>query len=199
MGEGAEDYTDGSATSGIVPPKITRIAPVVGSIVEIIVLLGAALLIPVARGDAGSMRPGGFIFLLMIFLFISTVYRLLQSLHATTRISAETGGNLNSNDLLPFFQGPSPNTTSTNHRVANGLSLAPQGMYGPNSYGIDWDQLQLTMASRNSPQTPLIFNLVYVLPMWLMVFGLFFAHAPGKKKDDEDGGDGDGNVAVAKA
>ncbi len=62
---------------GIVPPKITRIGPVVASVVELIVILGAAILIPVARGDAGSMRPGGFIFILLL-LFISTVYRLLS-------------------------------------------------------------------------------------------------------------------------
>lgn len=184
----------------ITPPKVTRIAPVVGAVVEIIVILGAALLIPVARGDAGSMRPGGFIFILLLLLFISTVYRLLQALHATTRIAAELGGNLNSNDLLPFFQGGSSNTTSNNQKVAQGLSLAPQGMYGPNSEGIDWEQLQLTMASRGTPQTPLIFNLVYVLPMWLMVFLLFFAHAPASKgKDGGDGGDGNTAVAEAKA
>lgn len=180
----------------IAPYKVIRIAPVVASVIEIIVILGAALLIPVARGDSGSLRPGGFIFLLLVLLFISAVWRLLQTLHATTRLSAELGGNLSSDDLLPFFQGGSPNTTTNNHRVAHGLSLAPQGMYGPNSEGIDWEQLQLTMASRSTPQTPLIFNLVYVLPMWLMVFLLFFAHAPSKKKH---GDDGDGNVAVAKA
>ncbi|SNX84326.1 uncharacterized protein MEPE_03035 [Melanopsichium pennsylvanicum] len=185
----------------IVAPKVTRIAPVVGSVIEIIVILGAALLIPVARGESGSLRPGGFIFVLLLLLFISTVYRLLQSLHATTRIAAEQGGELDSNDLLPFFQGGSSNTTTNNQGVANGLSLAPQGMYGPNSQGIDWDQLQLTMASRGTPQTPLIFNLVYILPMWLMVFLLFFAHAPSKRNDDDggDGGDGEGNVAIAKA
>ncbi|KAJ9479177.1 hypothetical protein PHBOTO_002647 [Pseudozyma hubeiensis] len=184
----------------IVPPKITRIGPVVGSVVEIIVILGAALLIPVARGDSGSAKPGGFIFLLLLLLFISTVYRLLQSLHATTRISAELGGDLDSNDLLPFFQGGSSNSTTDNQRVANGLSLAPQGMYGPRSEGIDWNQLQLTMASRGTPQTPLIFNLVYVLPMWLMVFLLFFAHAPAGRKDGEAAEvSGGGNVAVAKA
>ncbi|SPO25868.1 uncharacterized protein UTRI_03233 [Ustilago trichophora] len=184
----------------IVPPKVTRIGPVVGSVLEIIVILGAALLIPVARGDSGSIRPGGFIFILLLLLFIATVYRLLQSLHATTRISAELGGELNSNDLLPFFQGGSPNSTTDNQRVAQGLSLAPQGMYGPNSEGIDWEQLQLTMASRGTPQTPLIFNLVYVLPMWLMVFLLFFAHAPAKKKEDAAAeGGGEGNVAIAKA
>ncbi|GAC94155.1 hypothetical protein PHSY_001724 [Pseudozyma hubeiensis SY62] len=183
----------------IVPPKITRIGPVVGSVVEIIVILGAALLIPVARGDSGSAKPGGFIFLLLLLLFISTVYRLLQSLHATTRISAELGGDLNANDLLPFFQGGSSNSTTDNQRVANGLSLAPQGMYGPRSEGIDWNQLQLTMASRGTPQTPLIFNLVYVLPMWLMVFLLFFAHAPAGKKEGEAADVSGGNVAVAKA
>ncbi|SPO25354.1 uncharacterized protein UTRI_03233_B [Ustilago trichophora] len=183
----------------IVPPKVTRIGPVVGSVLEIIVILGAALLIPVARGDSGSIRPGGFIFILLLLLFIATVYRLLQSLHATTRISAELGGELNSNDLLPFFQGGSPNSTTDNQRVAQGLSLAPQGMYGPNSEGIDWEQLQLTMASRGTPQTPLIFNLVYVLPMWLMVFLLFFAHAPAKKEDEAAEGGGEGNVAIAKA
>ena len=184
----------------IVPPKITRIGPVVASVVEIIVILGAALLIPVARGDSGSIRPGGFIFVLLLLLFIATVYRLLQSLHATTRIAAEQGGELNSSDLLPFFQGGSGNSTSDNQRVAQGLSLAPQGMYGPNSDGIDWDQLQLTMASRGTPQTPLIFNLVYVLPMWLMVFLLFFAHAPAKKAEEgEVAAGGGGNVAVAKA
>lgn len=184
----------------IVPPKVTRIAPVVGSVVEIIVILGAALLIPVARGDSGSMRPGGFIFLLLLLLFIATVYRLLQSLHATTRISAELGGELNSNDLLPFFQGGSSNSTTDNQRVAQGLSLAPQGMYGPNSEGIDWEQLQLTMASRSPPQTPLIFNLVYVLPMWLMVFLLFFTHAPAKKNDEAAAAEGEGgDVAIAKA
>ncbi|CDU22789.1 uncharacterized protein SPSC_01419 [Sporisorium scitamineum] len=182
----------------IVPPKSTRILPVVGSVVEIIVILGAALLIPVARGDSGSIRPGGFIFILLLLLFISTMYRLLQSLHATTRIAAEMGGDLDSNDLLPFFQGGSSNSTSDNQRVANGLSLAPQGMYGPNSEGIDWEQLQLTMASRGTPQTPLIFNLVYVLPMWLMVFLLFFAHAP-KKEDKEAAEGGSEATAVAKA
>lgn len=184
----------------IIPPKVTRIAPVVGSVVEIIVILGAALLIPVARGDSGSAKPGGFIFVLLLLLFVTTVYRLLQSLHATTRISAELGGELNSKDLLPFFQGGSGSSTSDNQRVANGLSLAPQGMYGPNSEGIDWNQLQLTMASRGTPQTPLIFNLVYVLPMWLMVFLLFFAHAPAGKKDEAAQGGADGAaVAVAKA
>ncbi|GAC71849.1 hypothetical protein PANT_5c00102 [Moesziomyces antarcticus T-34] len=192
MTQTAQDLPD------IIPPKVTRIAPVVGAIIEIIVILGAALLIPVARGDAGSMRPGGFIFILLILLFVATVYRLLQALHATTRISAEQGGSLDANDLLPFFQGGSSNTTTDNQRVANGLSLAPQGMYGPNSEGIDWEQLQLTMASRGTPQTPLIFNLVYVLPMWLMVFLLFFTHAPAAKKTEEAAG-GEGNVAVAKA
>ncbi|TKY85726.1 hypothetical protein EX895_005266 [Sporisorium graminicola] len=182
----------------ITPPKVSRILPVVASVVEIIVILGAALLIPVARGDSGSIRPGGFIFVLLLLLFISTVYRLLQSLHATTRIAAEMGGELDSNDLLPFFQGGSGNSTSDNQRVANGLSLAPQGMYGPNSQGIDWEQLQLTMASRGTPQTPLIFNLVYVLPMWLMVFLLFFAHAP-KRDDDHDNGGGKEATAVATA
>lgn len=184
---------------GIVPPKITRIGPVVASVIELIVILGAALLIPVARGDAGSMRPGGFIFILLLLLFISTVYRLLQSLHATTRIAAEQGGELNSSDLLPFFQGGSSGSTTDNQRVANGLSLAPQGMYGPNSEGIDWEQLQLTMASRGTPQTPLIFNLVYVLPMWLMVFLLFFAHAPAKKKEEAAESGGSEATAVAKA
>ncbi|SJX62825.1 uncharacterized protein SRS1_13654 [Sporisorium reilianum f. sp. reilianum] len=178
---------------GITPPKVTRILPVVASIVEIIVILGAALLIPVARGD------GGYIFILLLFLFISTVYRLLQSLHATTRIAAELGGGLNSNDLLPFFQGGSSNSTSDNQRVANGLSLAPQGMYGPNSQGVDWEQLQLTMASRGTPQTPLIFNLVYVLPMWLMVFLLFFAHAPKEEGGDDSSSGGKEVTAVAKA
>ena len=75
-------------------------------------------------------------------------------------------------------------------------------MYGPNSQGIDWEQLQLTMASRGTPQTPLIFNLVYVLPMWLMVFLLFFAHAPAqekKKAADADAAGGGDAVAVAKA
>lgn len=184
----------------ITPPKVTRIGPVVASVLEIIVILGAALLIPVARGDSGSMRPGGFIFILLLLLFISTVWRLLQTLHATTRISAELGGDLDSDDLLPFFKGGSPNSTTDNQRVAQGLSLAPQGMYGPRTEGIAWEQLQLTMASRSPPQTPLIFNLVYVLPMWLMVFLLFFAHAPAKK-DGDGGGDGDGDnaVAVAKA
>ncbi|PWY99743.1 hypothetical protein BCV70DRAFT_147132, partial [Testicularia cyperi] len=162
----------------IQPPKVSRIAPVVGAVIELILILGAALLIPVARGDAGSARPGTYIFLLLLLLFIATVYRVLQTLHATTRISAEEGGTLDGNDLLPFFQGGSSSSTTDDDRVANGLSLAPQGMYGPNSNGTDWEQLQLTMASRGPPQTPLIFNLVYILPMWLMVFLLFFAHAP---------------------
>ncbi|KAJ1033024.1 hypothetical protein NDA16_000303 [Ustilago loliicola] len=183
---------------GITPPKVTRIAPVVASVLETIVILGAALLIPVARGDSGNMRPGGFIFILLLLLFISTVWRLLQTLHATTRISAELGGDLDSSDLLPFFKGGSSNSTTDNQRVAQGLSLAPQGMYGPRTEGIAWEQLQLTMASRSPPQTPLIFNLVYVLPTWLMVFLLFFSHAPAKK-DGEGGGDGDNAVAVAKA
>ncbi|SPC62398.1 uncharacterized protein UHOD_04175 [Ustilago sp. UG-2017b] len=184
---------------GITPPKVPPIGPVVASILEIIVILGAALLIPIARGDSGSMRPGGFIFVLLLLLFISTVWRLLQTLHATTRISAELGGELDSNNLLPFFKGGSSNSTTDNQRVAQGLSLAPQGMYGPRTEGIAWEQLQVTMASRSAPQTPLIFNLVYVLPMWLMVFLLFFAHAPVKKDGEVAAEGGDKAVAVAEA
>ncbi|KAJ1025449.1 hypothetical protein NDA13_004260 [Ustilago tritici] len=183
---------------GITPPKVTRIGPVVASVLKIIVILGAALLIPIARGDSGSMRPGGFIFVLLL-LFISTVWRLLQTLHATTRISAELGGELDSNNLLPLFKGGSSNSTTDNQRVAQGLSLAPQGMYGPRTEGIAWEQLQVTMASRSGPQTPLIFNLVYVLPMWLMVFLLFFAHAPVKKDGEVAAEGGDKAVAVAEA
>ncbi|KAJ1029154.1 hypothetical protein NDA18_002782 [Ustilago nuda] len=183
---------------GITPPKVTRIGPVVASVLEIIVILGAALLIPLARGDSGSMRPGGFIFVLLLLLFISTVRRLLQTLHATTRISAELGGELDSNNLLPFFKGGSSNSTTDNQRVAQGLSLASQGMYGPRTEGIAWEQLQVAMASRSAPQTPLIFNLVYVLPMWLMVFLLFFAHAPVKKDGEVAAEGGDKAVAVAE-
>ncbi|CCF52829.1 hypothetical protein NDA11_007391 [Ustilago hordei] len=183
---------------GITPPKVTRIGPVVASVLVIIVILGAALLIPIARGDSGSMRPGGFFFVLLLLLFISTVWRLLQTLHATTRISAELGGELDSNNLLPFFKGGSSNSTTDNQRVAQGLSLAPQGMYGPRTEGIAWEQLQVTMASRSAPQTPLIFNLVYVLPMWLMVFLLFFAHAPVKKDGEVAAEGGDKAVAVAE-
>ncbi|EPQ30351.1 uncharacterized protein PFL1_01877 [Pseudozyma flocculosa PF-1] len=184
----------------IQPPGVVRIAPVVASIVEIILILGTALLIPVARGDNGSMRPGGYIFLLLVLLFISCVYRLLQTLHATSRLSEENGGSGSSSDLLPFFSGGSSSSTTDDERVANGLSLAPQGMYGPKSEGIAWEQLQLTMASRGNPQTPVIFNLVYIFPMWLMVFLLFFAHAPGKKKGgDADGDGGDGATATATA
>ena len=55
------------------------------------------------------------------------------------------------------------------------------------------------LASRSAPQTPLIFNLVYVLPMWLMVFLLFFAHAPVKKDGEVAAEGGDKAVAVAEA
>ncbi|KAN0064743.1 hypothetical protein ACQY0O_001798 [Thecaphora frezii] len=176
----------------IQPPGVVRIAPVAAAVIELILILGTALLIPVARGDNGNMRPGGFIFFLLSLLLLPCVYRILQSLHATARLSEENGDGLHSTDLLPFFSGGSSKSTTDDERVANGLSLAPQGMYGPYSDGIAWQQLQLTMASRGSPQTPVIFNLVYVFPMWLMVFLLFFAHAPGgKKKDNADGDGGD--------
>lgn len=60
--------------------------------------------------------------------------------------------------------------------------VAPPGMYNSEQLGIAWDQLQETMSSRGVPQTPVMFNLMFILPMWLQVFLLFFVHAPSQDK-----------------
>lgn len=147
------------------------------------------------------MRPGGFLAVLFAFLAITTVYRILQTLHAQGEISTENG-NGSSN---PFQFATQQDSTvdaakrilgqlgrravtlpsafqaqqDASLRVARASMIAPPGMYNSDVKGIDWEQLQQTLASRGTPQTPVIFNLVYILPMWLEVFMLFFVHAPG--------------------
>lgn len=167
-----------------VPDSISRIGPIVAAFMQVVCILGAFILIPIARGENGSMRPGGFIAVLVLLITVPVVYRILQTLHAQGEISDETGGETNP------FQVLAKNGASLSSAAMNAVmnlvpvsSIAPPGMYNSNVSGIDWSQLQQTLASRSIIQSPLVFNLVYIFPQWLMVFLFFFVHAPGREND----------------
>ncbi|PWN47347.1 hypothetical protein IE53DRAFT_390519 [Violaceomyces palustris] len=154
------------------PPEIVRIGPILACVVEVVVILGAGLLVPVARGETGSMRPGTFLLVLLILLLVSTTYRSIQSLHASQNLDSRPGGEQAGDSILSDLFFPQEGGT--------GQNVVPEGMYNPYQPGIDWSQLQTSRTSRSNPQSPLLLNLVYILPQWLMVLLLFFAHSPAK-------------------
>lgn len=137
--------------------------------------------LPVARGESKNSKPGGFLALLFVLLAIPVIYRVLQTLHA----SNELKGDSSDNPFASIFNlGAPPSRAGNNGFVAQLAASSdrdgqvPPGMYSPEEDGIAWSQLQQTLAGRGKPQTPLIFNLVYVLPQYLMVLLFFFVHAP---------------------
>ncbi|PWN98897.1 hypothetical protein FA09DRAFT_258411 [Tilletiopsis washingtonensis] len=187
-----------------VPKQVVRLGPIIGSFFMLVAIAGGLLLIPVARGANGSMRPGGFLAVLLILIGIATSYRILQSLHAQARLEEETTGSTRNPFADIFGLGtsssasydnarPQPNTFQSMmddvYRAARGFQVAPVGMYEPASRGIAWAMLQQALAGRGAPQTPIVFNLVYILPMWLQTLLLFFVHAPGAKKPPPGEGD----------
>lgn len=175
-----------------IPDSISRIGPIVGSFMQVVCILGALILIPIARGENGSMRPGGFIAVLVILITIPVVYRVLQTLHAQGEINSESGGD--SNPFKVLARNGANMSSAAMNAVMNLVSvaaIAPPGMYNSDVSGIDWAQLQQTLASRSNIQSPLVFNLVYIFPQWLMVFFFFFVHAPGREND--------GKLAAASA
>lgn len=127
--------------------------------------------LPVARGESKNSKPGGFLALLFILLAIPVIYRILQTLHASTELQ---GDDTSDNPFAPVFNLGSPPMRVGNNMVLAGIAsnsddpnnTIPPGMYNPMEEGIAWDQLQQTLAGRGRPQTPLIFNLVYILPQW---------------------------------
>jgi hypothetical protein len=164
-----------------VPKQVVRLGPIIGSFFMLVAIAGGLLLIPVARGANGSMRPGGFLAVLLILIGIATSYRILQSLHAQARLEEETTGSTRNPFADIFGLGtsssasydnarPQPNTFQSMmddvYRAARGFQVAPVGMYEPASRGIAWAMLQQALAGRGAPQTPIVFNLVYILPMW---------------------------------
>lgn len=132
------------------------------------------------------MRPGGFIAILVALITIPVVFRVLQTLHAQGELSDEMGSSEN-----PFTVLAEKTNTMTSAAMSAVMSLtpvsqvAPPGMYSPGSNGIDWSQLQQTLASRGRIQSPLVFNLVYIFPQWLMTFFFFFVHAPGNQNSNK--------------
>lgn len=174
------------------PDSISRIGPIAGSFMQVICILGALILIPIARGENGSMRPGGFIAVLVILITIPVVYRVLQTLHAQGEINSENGGDANPFKVLAV-NGATMSSAAMNAvmNLVPVAAIAPPGMYNSDVSGIDWAQLQQTLASRSNIQSPLVFNLVYIFPQWLMVFFFFFVHAPGREND--------GKLAAASA
>ncbi|PWN34959.1 uncharacterized protein FA14DRAFT_164106 [Meira miltonrushii] len=174
------------------PDSISRIGPIAGAFMQVVCILGALILIPIARGENGSMRPGGFIAVLVILITIPVVYRVLQTLHAQGEINSEDGGDQNPFKVLAK-NGATMSAAAMNAvmNLVPVAAIAPPGMYNSDVSGIDWAQLQQTLASRSNIQSPLVFNLVYIFPQWLMVFFFFFVHAPGREND--------GKLAAASA
>lgn len=130
------------------------------------------------------MRPGGFLGVLFVLIAISVVYRILQTLHAQSQLINESGGDSSAFPDVFLNNGDSAVSFGTllnidDKTIVPISAIAPPGMYSPDETGIAWSQLQQTLSSRGVPQTPVIFNLVYIFPMWLEVFLLFFVHAPG--------------------
>lgn len=125
------------------------------------------------------MRPGGFLGFLLLLLAISVIYRVFQTLHAKAQLDDESGSN--DNPFAALYKGNNMADATVNAvmSLVQVSAIAPPGMYSPDHKGIDWQQLQQTLSSRGVPQTPVIFNVVYVFPMWLQTFLLFFVHAPG--------------------
>jgi hypothetical protein len=164
------------------PSQFIRIGPIIAAFIQIVCSIGALLLIPIARGENGSMRPGGFIAVLVILVTIPVIYRILQTLHAQSELSEESGNNSN-----PFTELTRVSSTMSGAAVNAVMNLvpvaaiAPPGMYSPDSNGIDWSQLQQTLASRGRIQSPIVFNLVFIFPQWLQTFLFFFVHAPGSE------------------
>lgn len=154
------------------PASITQLGPIIASFLMLAVIAGGLLLIPVARGVNGSMRPGAFLAALFTLVGISVTYRILQTLHAREALAneayADSASDVVSTTLLQL-------ASSSMVKIAD---ITPPGMFSSGVRGIAWNKLQSSMASRSYPQSPLIFNLVYVFPMWLQVFLLFFVHAP---------------------
>jgi hypothetical protein len=154
------------------PANIAQIGPIIASFMMLAVIAGGLLLIPVSRG---SMRPGGFLAALFTLVAISVAYRVLQSLHAHDVLSneteAESFSTINTVTSTKLLQLATENIV----KIAD---IAPPGMYSSTVKGIDWSALQSKMSSRMIPQSAVTFNLIYMLPMWLQVFMLFFVHAP---------------------
>jgi hypothetical protein len=118
------------------------------------------------------MRPGAFLAALFTLVGISVTYRILQTLHARDVLASEADAD-SASDMVSTTLLQLASTSMV--KIAD---IAPPGMFSSEVSGIAWSKLQSAMASRGASQSPLIFNLVYVFPMWLQVFLLFFVHAP---------------------
>ena len=138
------------------------------------------------------MRPGAFLALLFSLVGVSVFYRIFQTMHARNVLRGQVDGT---ND--PFaLVSDTISSVSAVQRALQELSelaarevsaIAPFGMYQHGVAGISWARLQLAQTGRGSPQTPLLFNLLFMLPMWLDVVLLFFVHAPASPALDEAG------------
>lgn len=114
------------------------------------------------------MRPGGYLLVLLVLLAITGIYRVLQSLHAQEELNGSPG-----DPFAPVFGGGdgdggqgSVSDSPSNSGPGGPAAHAPPGMYSVYETGIAWAQLQDTRASRGTPQTPVIFWIIYILPQW---------------------------------
>lgn len=141
------------------------------------------------------MRPGAFLALLFIFVGISVFYRIFQSLHASSTLSEQATGDASSIIARAVEDVSSFTTTQM-------TAATPFGMFESGVAGIAWRYLQSIQASRGSSQSPLLFNLLYMLPMWLSVLLLFFVHAPASsamgEECEEDAMDADAKLVDEK-